>query len=102
MGSDTRCNAPPRDPWNKDEIQARIIIIIIYFLQVWMHMTTSYRDHKDHNRRLHHNPSNQRISECHNQKRHTKEVHNDHKQDEGSKKPPLINKTPCKKIDAKS
>ena len=31
-----------------------------------------------------------------------KRSHNDHAQDEGSKKPPLINETPCRKIDAES
>ena len=39
---------------NKDEIQGRTF----FFLQVWMHMTTSYRDHTDRNGRLY-QPSEQ-------------------------------------------
>ena len=38
---------------------------LFYFLQVWMHMSTSYWDHKDHNGRLNHNPDNQWISKHH-------------------------------------
>ena len=67
-----------------------------------MHMRTSYRDHTDRNGRLH-QPSKQPMNLQMPQPTEThKRSHNDHAQDEGSRKPPLINETPCRKIDAES